>query len=310
MYQNARLQDDQQKLLNAAFHILWPDSEELEKRRSEIVALIPTKLSVDGQILDQFSGLKVIGNHGVGCDHIDIPACKARGVKVGNTPGVLSNATADMAFSLLLACARRIREGDAIARDPSTKAFNSISWFGYEVSCSTLGIVGMGNIGTKVAQRALGFEMRILYHNRHRQEESLEKSLSATYYPSLCKMLPECDFVVLVIPGTKENNKIFSTKEFQAMKRTGILVNVGRGSVVDQEALYAALSDGTIAAAGVDVTSPEPLPRDHPLLKLPNLTISPHMGSATLPTRLNMAQMMIDNILCGIEGRPLLSEVN
>lgn len=309
VYQSLRFHEEQQKLVDAVFHVVWPDSAELESRRKEIVGLIPNKIRVDANLLDQFPGLKVIGNHGVGCDHIDVPACKARGIRVGNTPDVLSDAAADMAMALLLASARRIREGDAIARDPSTTCFVP-NWFGHEVTGSTLGIVGMGKIGIKVAQRALGFGMKILYNKRRRQDESIERSLSAKYYPSLHNMLPECDFVVLVVPGTKENDKMFSTREFGAMKRSGILVNVGRGSVVDQEALCAALAEGTIAAAGVDVTSPEPLPRDHPLLKLPNLTISPHTGSATLPTRLKMVRLVIDNILCGIEGKPLVCEVN
>ncbi len=308
VYQTLRFRDELQEKLDAAFHIVFPDSTELESRRGEIVGLIPDQI-VDAKFLDQFPNLKVIGNNGVGCDHIDIAACKARGVRVGNTPGVLADATADMAFTLLLASARRIVEGDAIAKDPSTESFDP-HWFGYEVSNSTLGIVGMGDIGTKIAKRALGFGMKILYNKRRRQEESVERALSAEYYPSLLEMLPKCDFLVLVIPGTRENDKMFSTKEFKAMKRSGILVNVGRGSVVDQEALHAALVDGTIAAAGVDVTSPEPLPRDHPLLKLPNLTISPHRGSATLPTRLKMIQLVIDNILCGLEGEPLVCEVH
>ena len=136
------------------------------------------------------------------------------------------------------------------------------------------------------------------------------KELSAEYYPSLLEMLPKCDFVVLVIPGTKDNHKMFSTKEFKAMKRTGIFLNIGRGSVVDQEALSLALTGGTIAAAGIDVTDPEPLPRDHPLLKISNLTITPHTGSATMYTRKKMTELTIDNILCGLAGKPLLCGVN
>lgn len=215
-----------------------------------------------------------------------------------------------MAFALLLASARRVCEGDIIARDPSTSSFPE-NWFGYEVSNSTLGIIGMGRIGIKVAQRGLGFGMKILYNKRKRQTESVEKAkaLSAEYYPSLREMLPKCDFVVLVVPGTKENNKMFSTEEFAAMKKTAVLVNIGRGSTMDQEALVAALTNGTIAAAGIDVTSPEPLPRDHPLLKLTNLTITPHTGCATLRTRRKMVQIVIDNALCALEGKPLRYEV-
>ena len=167
----------------------------------------------------------------------------------------------------------------------------------------------MGRIGIKVAQRGLGFGMKILYNKRQRQAESVEKALSAEYHPSLREMLPKCDFVVLVVPGTKENDKMFSTEEFASMKKTAVLVNVGRGSTVDQEALVAALTNGTIAAAGIDVTSPEPLPRDHPLLKLTNLTITPHTGTATLRTQQKMVQLVIENALCALEGKPLRYEV-
>ena len=308
VYQNKRLLDVLQEMVEEQFHVLFQDSPDLETRRSEVVAYACVGGSARGSDLDKFPALKVIGNHGVGCDHIDLPHCKSRGIKVGNTPDVLADATADLGLALLLSSARRIREGDIIARDPSTRAFD-MNWFGYEVSGATLGIVGMGKIGIKVAQRALGFGMKILYNKRRQQEESIEKALSAEYYPSLHEMLPKCDFVVLVIPGTKENAKMFSTEEFKAMKKTAVFVNIGRGSTVDQEALLAALTDGTIAAAGIDVTSPEPLPRDHPLLKLPNLTISPHMGSATLDTRRKIVQLVIDNVLCGLEGKPLISEV-
>lgn len=309
VYQNTRLHEELQKMVEEEFCVLWPDSPDLETKRNEVLAFIVTKGPASSKELSRFPALKVIGNHGVGCDHIDLPFCKAHGIKVGNTPDVLANATADMGLALLLASARRIREGDIMARDPSTQAFQ-LNWFGYEVSGATLGIVGMGKIGTKVAQRALGFDMKILYNNRRRQDESIERALSAEYYPSLHGMLPKCDFVILVIPGTKENTKMFSVEEFTAMKRTAVFVNIGRGSVVDQDALVAALTDGTIAAAGIDVSTPEPLPRDHPLLKLPNLTISPHTGSATLNTRRKMVKLVIDNVLCGLEGKPLVCEVN
>ena len=167
----------------------------------------------------------------------------------------------------------------------------------------------MGRIGCKVARRALGFDMKILYNKRRRQDESVEKALSAEYCPSLHDMLPRCDFVMSIIPGMKENEKMFSTREFQAMKRSAVFVDIGRGSVVDQEAMARALSEGTIAAAGVDVTSPEPLPRDHPLLQLPNLTITPHVGNATLNCRRRMLRLAINNLLCGLEGRSCECEV-
>ena len=310
VYLSERLHEEVQGMVDEHFTVLLPDSPELESRRGDVLAfLCINSLVVSGKELEAFPSLKVVSNHGVGCDHIDLSACKSRGVKVGNTPDVLTDATADMGMALLLASARRIREGDIIARDPSTRAFDG-NWFGYEVTGSVLGIVGMGRIGIKVAQRALGFGMKILYNKRRRQEEDIERALSAEYYPSLHEMLPKCDFVMLIVPGTKENDKMFSVKEFQAMKRTGVLVNIGRGSVVDQEALVSALTDGTIAAAGIDVTNPEPLPRDHPLLKLQNLTISLHAGASTMRTNRKVVQLMIENALCGVEGKPLVCEVS
>lgn len=308
--QGVRFPQELQKLVDDVFTVIFPDSPTLDTQKNDIKAVLSCKYprKIDGSFLDHYPSLEVIGNHGVGTDHINVPACHSRGIKVSNTPDVLSAAAADMAFSLLLASARRICEGDKIARSPSTHSFD-MNWLGYEVTGSTLGIVGLGRIGLKIAQRALGFRMKILYNKRKRLDENKENELSVKYYACLQEMLPECDFVVLVIPGTEENFKMFSTAEFNAMKKTAVFVNIGRGSVVDQEALASALTDGTIAAAGVDVTSPEPLPRDHPLLQIPNLTISPHTGSATMRTRQKMVQLVIDNILCGLKGEPLLCEV-
>ena len=186
------IQKELQSMVNEKFSLLFPDSPDLEVRKKEVQGFICANgiVPVGKKELDQFPSLKVVGNNGVGCDHIDFQACHARGIKVGNTPDVLSDTTADMGFALLLASARRIREGDIIARDPSTTSFD-MNWFGYEVSGATLGIVGMGKIGTKIARRALGFDMNILYNKRKRQEESIEKELSAEYYPSLLEMLPK-----------------------------------------------------------------------------------------------------------------------
>ena len=307
VYQNTSLDGELQKMVEDKFAVVWPHSENLEACKNQVQGMFIYCGEVDSTLLQQFPALKVVSNHGVGCDHIDIAWCASHGIKVFNTPGIANDTTADLGFALLLASARRIREGDRIAHDPSTTSFHDL--FGYEVSGSTLGIVGMGRIGCKVARRALGFDMKILYNKRRRQDESVEKALSAEYCPSLHNMLPRCDFVMSIIPGTKENEKMFSTREFQAMKRSAVFVNIGRGSVVDQEAMARALSEGTIAAAGVDVTSPEPLPRDHPLLQLPNLTITPHMGSVTMGAYRKINQVVIDNLFCGLEGRPSEYEV-
>ena len=307
VYQNTSLDGELQKMVEDKFTVVWPHSENLEACMSQIQGMFIYFGEVDSTLLEQFPALKVVSSHGVGYEHIDIAWCVNHGIKVFNTPGIANDTTADLGFALLLASARRIREGDRIAHDPSTTSFHNL--FGYEVSGSTLGIVGMGKIGCRVARRALGFDMKILYNKRRRQDESVEKALSAEYCPSLHDMLPRCDFVMLIIPGTKENEKMFSTREFQAMKRSAVFVNIGRGSVVDQEAMARALSEGTIAAAGVDVTSPEPLPRDHPLLQLPNLTITPHVGSMTMGAYRRVTQVVIDNLFCGLEGRPSEYEV-
>ena len=310
LLQGVRFPEELQKLIDRVFTVIFLDSPTLDTHRKDIEALLSCKLPryIDGHLLDQYPSLKVIGSHGVGTDHINISDCHSRGIKVGYTPDVLSDATADMSFALLLSCARRVCEGDKLARSSCVDPLE-VKCLGYEVTGSTLGIIGLGRIGKKIAQRGLGFRMKVLYNKRRRLDETEERELSVEYYASIQEMLPKCDFVILVIPGTKENDKMFSTSEFKAMKKTAVLVNVGRGSVLDQEALAEALRGGTIAAAGVDVTSPEPLPRDHPLLQMPNLTITPHIGSATMRTRKKMVQLVIDNILCGLKGEPLVCEV-
>ena len=269
--QGLKLPDDQQEIVDKAFNAIVWDSPDLQERKGDIKALLVCKnpRRVDSAFLEQWPSIQVVSNYGVGVDRIDVAACKLRGVKVGNTPDVLSGATADMAFALLLASARRVCEGDKIARSSGTDSYD-LNWLGTEVTGSTIGIIGMGRIGRKIAERASGFRMNILYNKRNRLDEDSERELSLTYHSNLLDMLPECDFVVLVIPGSKENHKMFSVAEFKAMKKTAIFVNVGRGITVDQEALLSALTDGGIAAAGVDVTDPEPLPKDHPLLQLPN----------------------------------------
>ena len=281
VYQEREVHPEQQAILDAAFSMVRPG--EVEGREKDVVAIFCCKIpKITGELLDRFPNVKVVGNHGVGYDHIDLQACKARGVRVSNTPDVLSGTTADMAFSLLLAAARRVVEGNAIAKHPNTTSFDG-NWFGRQVCGATIGIVGLGRIGLEVAKRACGFDMNVLYHNRHRRPTEVEEQVRATYIPSLHELLRRADFVVAAVPGSKENFQLFGKAEFSAMKRTGVFINIARGSLVDQEALVQALREGTIAAAGLDVTQPEPLPRDHPLLSLSNLTITPHTGEALSP---------------------------
>ncbi len=259
--------------------------------------------TVDGAMLDRLGSVRVVSNFGVGVDHIDVAAASARGIPVGNTPGVLDGATADMAFTLLLAAGRRLAEGDRYARGPDFLRYDPSYILGREIHGTTLGIIGMGRIGTQVARRARGFSMTVLYHNRKRRPE-VEQELGATFV-SRDELLSKADYVVLTLPLTQETRHLIGKAELAMMKPTSILINVARGPVVDTDALTEALTARTIYAAGLDVTDPEPLPRGHPLLKLDNVTIAPHLGSATEQTRQRMAEMSIENLLAGLAGKPL-----
>ncbi|HUR56034.1 MAG TPA: D-glycerate dehydrogenase, partial [Gemmataceae bacterium] len=226
-----------------------------------------------------------------------------RNIPVGNTPGILDGATADLAFALILAAGRRIVEGDRYARSPAFTHYDPSLLLGREVHGSTLGIIGMGRIGRQVAARARGFGMTVLYHNRTRSDEA-EIALGARY-AAKGELLATADFVVLTVPLTPETRGLIGRAELALMKRTATLVNVARGAVVDKDALTEALTARRIHAAALDVTDPEPLPRDHPLLKLDNVIITPHLGSATEETRRRMAERSVENLLAGLAGKPL-----
>ncbi|MGC3972507.1 MAG: D-glycerate dehydrogenase [Pirellulales bacterium] len=262
---------------------------------------------VGGALLDRLPNVRVVSNYGVGVDHIDVPAAAERKIPVGNTPGILDGATADMGFALLLASARRIVEGDHYARCAEFTVYDPGYMLGREVHSSTLGIIGMGRIGAQVAKRARGFDMRVLYHNRRRRED-VEASLGAEY-SSLDDLLAAADYVMLCCPMTDATRGIINRAAFAKMRPTATLVNIARGPVVDTQALYEALVERKIAAAALDVTDPEPLPRDHPMLQLPNVTIAPHLGSATIETRRRMAELSVENLRAGLAGRPLPNEV-
>lgn len=286
----------------------WLPWEVALKGRAEPVDGIYTygHLPVDGAMLDRLNGVRVISNYGVGVDHIDIADAAARGVPVGNTPGILDGATADMAFALLLATARRTAEGDRYARSAAFVRYDPGFMHGHEVHHGAIGIVGMGSIGCQIAKRARGFDMRILYHNRRRKVD--EADFGATYV-SLDDLLRRSDYVVLSCPLTAETRNLIDAEALAKMKPSASLVNIARGAIVDTQALYEALRDKRIYSAGLDVTEPEPLPRDHPLLALDNVTIMPHLGSATIETRTKMAENSMENLLRGLRGDPLLHEV-
>lgn len=262
---------------------------------------------LDGPMMDRVAGLKIISNYGVGVDHIDLAAAAKRGIPVGNTPGVLDGATADMGFALLLAAARRVVEGDRYARGPDFLVYDPGYMLGREVHSSTLGIIGLGRIGRQVARRAAGFDMKVLYHNRHRRED-LERELGVTY-AGFDELLATSDYVMLTVPLTAETRQLITARELAKMKRTAILVNIARGPVVKTDDLVDALARRTIAGAGLDVTDPEPLPRGHPLLALDNVVVVPHLGSATEETRTAMARMSVENLMRGLRGEPLVRQV-
>ncbi len=262
---------------------------------------------VDGEVMDAAGpSLKVISNHAVGFDNIDVPAATARGIPVGNTPGILTDATADFAFALLLAAARRVAEGERFVRAGKWVTWGPSLLLGPDVHGATLGLVGFGRIGQAMARRAAGFAMRVLYHD-----------LSAASVPGLNAapvalemLLRESDFVSLHVPLTPETRHLINRETLALMKPTAVLVNTARGSVVDQAALYEALRDRRIFAAALDVTDPEPIPPDSPLLMLDNCLIAPHIASASVATRDKMARMAAENLLAGLRGERLPNCVN
>lgn len=262
---------------------------------------------VDGTMLDRLPGVKVISNYGVGVDHINLRDAAARNIPVGNTPGILDGATADMGFTLLLAAARRLVEGDRYARSAAFTRYDPSYLWGREAHGATLGIVGLGRIGKQVARRARAFDMTVLYHNRKRSPEA-EAAFDARYV-SLDELLATADYVMLTVPLTNETRGLIGREQLALMKPTATLINIARGPVVDTAALTEALIARRIYAAALDVTDPEPLPRDHPLLVLDNVIIAPHLGSATHETRRRMSEMSIENLLRGLRGEPLLNQV-
>ena len=259
---------------------------------------------INDELLDAAGpNLKVVSTLSVGYDHVDVPACLRRGVKVGNTPGVLTDTTADLAVALMLAVGRRIPESIDAIRRGEWSTWKPMWMTGRDLYGATVGIVGLGRIGGAVARRLRGFDCKVLYYDPI-PNPKLAAEVGAEEVGS-DRLLAESDFVTIHAALTDQTRNLFNADAFRKMKKTAILVNTSRGGTVDQDALIQALTAGDILAAGLDVTIPEPLPVDHPLLKLPNCVVVPHIASASVATRSKMAALAAENLLAAIEGRPM-----
>jgi glyoxylate reductase len=272
---------------------MWPEQsvpvphDELIARSRDAEGLL-SMLSdpIDAAFIEACPRLRAVSNYAVGVDNVDLEAATARGIPVGHTPDVLTETTADVAFALILAAARRVVEGDALVRAGRWPTWEPFGFLGHDVHDTTLGVVGFGRIGQAVARRGGGFGMNVLHTRDTPLDELLERS----------------DFVSLHVPLNGSTHHMIGDRELRLMKPTAILVNTARGPIVDTAALERALREGWIAAAGLDVTDPEPIPADHPLLKAPNLTVLPHVGSATRGTREAMTNLAVENLLAGLRG--------
>jgi len=294
---------------------IWPERQPppykvlLEKIKAIDGLLCLLTDQIDHQLLETGTSLKVISQMAVGYDNIDIPTATARNLPVGHTPDVLTDATADFAWTLLMAAARRVVEANRFVRGGQWQTWEPDLLLGPDITGATLGIVGLGRIGQGVARRAKGFEMRILYANKHRCDPEVEQSLSAEFV-TFERLLQESDFVTIHTPLTEDTYHLFNQPQFEQMKRSAILINTARGPIVDLDALYQALTSHQIAAAAIDVADPEPIPTNSLLLTLDNLIITPHIASASRQAREKMARMAIANLIAGLKGERLPHCVN
>ncbi|QDP40982.1 2-hydroxyacid dehydrogenase [Radiobacillus deserti] len=284
------------------------DAETLKEEIAHADGMI-TMLSdkIDEELLEQAKNLKVIANLAVGYDNFELSSIRKRGIVATNTPDVLTNATADLTFALLLATGRRLIEADRFVREGKWKQWSPFLLAGTEMNQKNIGIVGMGRIGEAVARRAKGFGMNILYHNRTRKEQA-ERELAAMYC-SFEELLKESDFVVCLTPLTKETNGLFNEEAFSQMKQSSIFINVSRGAVVDEQALYHALVSGSIRGAGLDVFQHEPVEPNHPLLNLNQVVCLPHIGSASEETREEMIILCLENVTNVLQGREAITPI-
>ena len=274
----------------------------LLREAGNAVALLATiSEKIDPELLDHAPLLKIVANMAVGYDNVDVPALTNRGVLLTNTPGVLTQTTADLVFGLVLGIARRLGEGERLVRSGNWPVWRPFSFLGADVHHATLGIIGLGSIGQEVAKRARGFSMRVLYHNRSRNVQAEE--LYGCEKVSLDTLLKASDFVVVLVPLNRDTRGLISGTQLEKMQPSAFLINVARGPVVDSQALYEALQGKLIAGAALDVTDPEPLSADHPLLGLENCMVVPHVGSASVATRARMAEFAAENIAAFLDGK-------
>ncbi len=303
-----------EQLRSACAVTVFPEDRNMTK--DELLEVIPQQDAVitmldnpvDAEVIAAGVNLKAIANYAVGFNNIDVAAATARGIAVINTPDVLTNATADFAWALLLAAARRVVEGDALVRRGEFKGWAPELLIGVEIYGKTLGIIGAGRIGQAMARRALGFGMRVLYHNRKRLPEAVEKELNLTY-ASLGDLLKEADFISLHCPLTPDTRHLIGAAELELMKPTAVLVNTARGPVIDEAALVRALREQRIFGAGLDVFEEEPAL--HPgLAELPNVVLAPHIGSAAREARLRMVDMVVSDVLAVLQGQRPRNLVN
>ncbi|MFY4775539.1 2-hydroxyacid dehydrogenase [Metabacillus sp. RGM 3146] len=308
VYITRSLPDEQVKQLSEiAIVEMWEKEEEpcprnvlLEKAKQADALLTMLSDQVDQELLNAAENLKVISNLAVGYDNIDLKYASSKDIIVCNTPDVLTDTTADLAFALLMAAARRVVEAADYIKEGKWKGWSPLQLAGIDLHHKTIGIVGMGKIGSAVAKRAKGFDMKVLYHNRSRNEEA-EQAVHAEYL-DLEDLLAQSDFVVCLTPLTEQTKELFTYDRFKQMKRTAIFVNVSRGAVVIEGDLLRALEEGMIAGAGLDVFVKEPIEADHPLLKLQSVTALPHIGSATGETRRKMMDLCCKNIALVLKG--------
>ncbi|XP_075067435.1 putative 2-ketogluconate reductase [Mixophyes fleayi] len=259
---------------------------------------------VKRELLDSLPNLEVISSSGAGVDHLDLKIISSYGIKVTNTPRVGDDATADMGMALMLASAKNVVEANRYSCSPDTKVYD-YNWVGDDITGATLGIIGMGSIGYNIAQRAKAFRMKILYHNRNRRSLEEEMAVDAEYCSNMSDLLQQADFVMVVVNLTPDTHKFIGREQFQLMKPTATLINISRGHVIDQDSLVDALKQGIIKGAALDVIYPEPLPRNHPLLNMKNVILTPHIGNATDKTKRKIAEKLVRNAADILRGLPV-----